>query len=176
MIQWTVWPRAGGPISRLSEGCRPRASGPGCCESWQVIGHAVIVITPVRFDLKSMCCILLGQPSRTSKQAFQTSLLSIYIYIYIYVRRVVLTQQVSQACLPSKSSKQVFQVYIYKSSSKSAKPFPLSHTPGVHPIPLNAQIESIKFVRLVPITTLFWQLPHAGVSAQNLLTTHHPAC
>ena len=134
-----------------------------------------------------------GSPDRSKspENNFQTSLTSkspkciyiyVYIYIYIYIhkyidiRRVVLTQQVSQACLPSKSSKQVFQVYIYKSSSKSAKPFPLSHTPGVHPIPLNAQIESIKFVRLVPITTLFWQLPHAGVSAQNLLTTHHPAC
>jgi len=102
LIQWTVWPRAGGPISRLSEGCRPRASGPGCCESWQVIGHAVIVITPVRFDLKSMCCILLGQPSRTSKQAFQTSLLSIYIYIYT-------PGSSDPASLPSMSSEQVFQ-------------------------------------------------------------------
>ena len=37
----------------------------------------------------------------------------IYIHKYIDIRRVVLTQQVSQACLPSKSAKQVFQVYIY---------------------------------------------------------------
>ena len=129
-------------------------------------------IAPVRFTLKNMCCILLGQPSRTSKQAFQASLLSIYIYI----RRVVLTQQVSQAGLPSKASKQVFQVYIYIKvfqqvfQAISTIPHPWSPSGTI-----KAQIETINFVRLVPITTLFWQLPHAGVSAQNQLTTHHPA-
>jgi len=86
-----------------------------------------------RCDFKNMCCILAGHqieaslPRITSKQAIQASLLSVYIYVYIYIyifiyiyiniyidiRRVVLTHQVSQACLPSKSAKQVFHVYIY---------------------------------------------------------------
>jgi hypothetical protein len=69
-----------------------------------------------------------GSPDRSKspENNFQASLTSkspkciyicIYIFIYIHkyidIRRVVLTQQVSQACLPSKSAKQVFQVYIY---------------------------------------------------------------
>ena len=95
----------------------------------------------------------------------------IYIFIYIYIN-IYIYRYTPGSCdppsLPSMSSEQVCQasfpciyiyiytriyIYTYQSSSKSSKPFLLSHNPGVHPLPSLAQIVTIKFVRLGPIKT-----------------------
>ena len=122
--------------------------------------------------------------SKSPENNFQTSLTSkspkciyiyVYIYLYIYIKIYRYTPGSSDpASLPSMSSEQVCQasfpsiyiyiyiyvfiyiyIYTYQSSSKSSKPFLLSHNPGVHPLLSLAQIVTIKFVRLGPINTLF---------------------